>query len=182
MPPLRAIARSCSSVRLRACGQIACAFEWLAISGASLVRATSQNPFSFRCDRSIAIRRRLQAATSAKTGVGQTRLRYRARTGNETAPLGRMRSVGSRPDRWNAGRPHERHPASRNPCRWLQHPRNAARLPPPRPLGRPDVRDAATDAKTALGCGLDPKQARDHGHDARHGLGGVLISGARALS
>jgi hypothetical protein len=41
------------SVRFRECGLKACALECVATSGALLIAATSQNPRSLRCDRSI---------------------------------------------------------------------------------------------------------------------------------
>src|ERR671935_166554 len=44
----------------------ACAFEWVATSGACERRATSQKPCSFRCERSIMMPSSLQAATSCR--------------------------------------------------------------------------------------------------------------------
>src|SRR6202035_3941021 len=65
MPPVSPIAVSCLSVRFRECGLKACAFECVATRGALLIAATSQNPRSFRCDRSIKILNRLQAPISS---------------------------------------------------------------------------------------------------------------------
>jgi hypothetical protein len=55
MPPLSPIAVSCLSVRFRECGLKAYALECVATRGAWLIAATSQNPRSLRCDRSIKI-------------------------------------------------------------------------------------------------------------------------------
>ena len=66
IPRLSRMASSCRSVRLRADAQRRWTFEWVATSGASVSAATSQNPFSFRCDRSSRMRRALQARTSAR--------------------------------------------------------------------------------------------------------------------
>src|ERR1700726_870210 len=65
MPPVSPIAVSCLSVRFRECGLKACAFECVATRGALLIAATSQNPRSLRCDRSIKIPNRLQAPISS---------------------------------------------------------------------------------------------------------------------
>src|ERR1700737_712019 len=53
------------SVRFRECGLKACALECVATRGALLIAATSQNPRSLRCDRSIKILSRLQVAISS---------------------------------------------------------------------------------------------------------------------
>src|SRR3979411_641431 len=64
--PLRNGTFSISSVVLfRACGLKACAFECVTTRGALLIAATSQNPRSLRCDRSIKIPNRLQAPISS---------------------------------------------------------------------------------------------------------------------
>src|ERR1700730_7474100 len=65
MPPVSPIAVSCLSVRFRECGLKTCAFECVATRGALLIAATSQNPRSLRCDRSIKIPNRLQAPISS---------------------------------------------------------------------------------------------------------------------
>src|SRR3712207_9138684 len=52
IPSESRIASSCLSVRLREVGQRACALEWVATRGASVIPATSQKPGSFRCERS----------------------------------------------------------------------------------------------------------------------------------
>src|SRR5215471_18533347 len=65
MPPVSPIAVSCLSVRFRECGLKACALECVATRGALLIAATSQNPRSLRCDRSIKIPNRLQAPISS---------------------------------------------------------------------------------------------------------------------
>src|SRR5271169_2618410 len=54
-PPVSRIAANCLLVRFRECGLKACALEWVATSGALLIAATSQNPRSLRCERSIRI-------------------------------------------------------------------------------------------------------------------------------
>src|SRR6185437_17069458 len=64
-PPDLPIAANCRSVRLREWGLNACALECEATSGALLMAATSQNPRSFRCDRSIKILSRLHALIRA---------------------------------------------------------------------------------------------------------------------
>ena len=66
MPSLSAMTASWRSVRLRVELQSAWALEWVATRGASLMRATSSKPFSFRCDRSITTPRRLHSRTSAR--------------------------------------------------------------------------------------------------------------------
>ncbi len=52
-------------MRLREWPQIAWTLEWVATSGASLISATSRNPFSLRCERSTRMPSWLQALTSA---------------------------------------------------------------------------------------------------------------------
>src|SRR6516165_4647665 len=71
MPPVSPIAVSCLSVRFRECGLKACALECVATRGALLIAATSQNPRSLRCDRSIKILNRLQAPTFISGGKAE---------------------------------------------------------------------------------------------------------------
>jgi hypothetical protein len=59
------MAASCLSVRVLECGLKAWALEWVATSGASLMAATSQNPRSLMCERSIRIPSRSHRRTSS---------------------------------------------------------------------------------------------------------------------
>src|ERR1700730_4245907 len=94
------MAANCRSVRFRECGLIAWALEWVATSGALLIAATSQKPRSLRCERSIKIRKRLQAPISAlprsgKPGAGVGR----GRTGERHAVAERVRPAPDRAER-----------------------------------------------------------------------------------
>ena len=124
-PPDAPTARSCSSVRLRGDGHSAWAPECEATSGAPLRPATSQNPRSFRWERSTTMPSSPHASTSARPaavrpgpwsgepgksngtpvanafGRLQTRPRERSPAAWSTASASSAGSIGSAPSRWS---------------------------------------------------------------------------------
>ena len=118
------MASSWRSVRLREVGQIACAAEWLATSGPTSARATSQKPGFVEVaevdhDAQLGAAADERAAGRRQAGPG-----VRTRRGDERHAMAEIASPGSTPGRAIAGRPHATAPAPPGPGRS-----------PPRPPG-----------------------------------------------